>query len=64
MNKILVKPYLNGHTAITKNMQSKQAVLGYKRKHPGVYTTVNRTIIHHIYMMNINEGFQMKNHIC
>jgi hypothetical protein len=49
MNEILVKPYLDGHIAITKNIQSKQAVLGYKRKHPCVYTTVNRTIIHHIY---------------
>ncbi len=27
---------------ITKNMEAKQAVLVYKKKHPCVYTTVNR----------------------
>jgi hypothetical protein len=56
MNEILVKPYLNGYAPITKNFQAKQAILCYKRKHPCVYTMVNRTIIHHIYTMNINEG--------
>ena len=29
---------------ITKNMEAKQAVLVYRRKHPCVYTTVNRAI--------------------
>jgi transposase len=32
MNKILVKPCLNGHATITKNMQAKQAVLVYKNE--------------------------------
>ena len=41
MNKILVKPYLTGHAAITKNMQAKQAVLVYKKEYPCVYITVN-----------------------
>ncbi|HEX5519048.1 MAG TPA: hypothetical protein VFX18_01265 [Candidatus Nitrosocosmicus sp.] len=49
MNEMLVKQYVTGHAPITKKFQAKQAVLGYKRKHPCVYATVNRTIIHHIY---------------
>ena len=45
MNKISVKPYLAGHTTITKNMEAKRTVLVYKRKHPCVYTTVNNGVI-------------------
>ena len=45
MNKILVKPYLTGHAAITKNMQAKQAVLVYKKEYPCVYITVNLSLL-------------------
>jgi hypothetical protein len=50
MNKILVKPYLTGHTNITKNIPPKQTLLVYRKKVSCVYMTANRA----------NEGFQIR----
>ena len=46
---------------ITKNMEAKQAVLVYRRKHPCVYTTVNLRFYFFIVLINqqLNPLFYM-----